>query len=110
MEQLKRRIRRPYPGAEQVRSDATRGPTLADIQILARARAEAAITVLAALMYRETANAYARVAAAKELLYWGWGRPLLPSAGEGPREVLHLIERIIINPDPDSKPSALAST
>ena len=103
MDELKRRIRRPFPRTERAAGDGYKAPTLADIQTLARARTEAAVTVLAAIMYRETANAFARVAAAKELLYWGWGRPVLPTTDEGPGEVLQRIERVIVNPDRSSE-------
>jgi len=59
--------------------------------------------LLAAIRYRETASAFARVAAAKELLYWGWGRPALPTTTDGrPSEVLQRIERIIVYPDRSS--------
>jgi hypothetical protein len=104
MDELKRRIRRPFPRAEHDVGDGFKAPTLADIQTLARAKTEAAVTVLAAIMYRETANAFARVAAAKELLYWGWGRPALPTAADGgPSELLHRIERVIVHPDHSSE-------
>ncbi|MGD4018443.1 hypothetical protein QT609_22700, partial [Xanthomonas citri pv. citri] len=49
---------------------------------------------------RETANAFARVAAANAILDRGWGRPVQPLATDhGPMELLHRIERVIVHPD-----------
>ncbi|WP_206733561.1 hypothetical protein [Bradyrhizobium guangzhouense] len=56
--------------------------------------------MLSAIMIRETANPFARVAAAKELLDRGWGRPAQPFAtNHGPLELLTRIERVIVHPD-----------
>lgn len=58
-------------------------------------------------MVRETANTFARVAAAKELLDRGWGKPAQPLANsQGPLELLTRIERVIVHPD---NPSAAAN-
>ncbi|MGY8706366.1 hypothetical protein RAD16_11565 [Bradyrhizobium sp. 18BD] len=82
-------------------------PTLAQIRTLARSKTEAAINVLAAIMFRETANAFARVAAANALLAWGWGKPVQPlAADEGPLEMIHRIERVIVHPN---QPPALTN-
>jgi hypothetical protein len=60
------------PVAQQITSEDFMAPTLADIQELARSKTESAINVLSVIMLRETANAFARVAAAKALLDRGW--------------------------------------
>lgn len=66
------RIRRRAPVYQHVAQPITNedymAPTLADIQALARSRTETAIHVLSSIMIRETANPFARVAAAKELI------------------------------------------
>lgn len=98
------RIRRRLPVYQHVAQPMTRedylSPTLADIEALARSRTETAIHVLSAIMIRETANPFARVAAAKELLDRGWGRPVQPLAtNHGPLELLTRIERVIVHPD-----------
>ncbi|QFI77314.1 hypothetical protein F8237_25765 [Bradyrhizobium betae] len=88
------------PVAEQPNSENFRAPTLLAIQDLARSRTESAINVLSAIMLRETANAFARVAAANAILDRGWGRPVQPLATDhGPMELLHRIERVIVHPD-----------
>jgi hypothetical protein len=51
-------------------------------------------------MFRETANAFARVAAAKAILDRAWGKPVQPlAADEGPPELLHRIERAVVHPE-----------
>jgi hypothetical protein len=64
MNKLKRRTELYLSVAQHVVGEGFRTPSLADIESLARAKTEAAINVLAAIMFRETANAFARVAAA----------------------------------------------
>jgi hypothetical protein len=55
-------------------------------------------------MLRETANAFARVAAANAILDRGWGRPVQPLAtDQGPIELLTRIERVIVHPDNPSQ-------
>ncbi|WP_246791485.1 hypothetical protein [Bradyrhizobium commune] len=81
-------------------SDGIGDPTLEDIRLLARSKTEAAINVLSAIMYKESANAFARVAAANALLDRGWGKPVQPLAtDEGPLELIHRIERVIVHPN-----------
>ncbi|KJC34149.1 hypothetical protein UB31_38725 [Bradyrhizobium sp. LTSP849] len=88
------------PVAEEPNSERFRAPTLVAVQDLARSRTESAINVLSAIMLRETANAFARVAAANAILDRGWGRPVQPLATDhGPMELLHRIERVIVHPD-----------
>nr|QDP21189.1 hypothetical protein FNV92_02985 [Bradyrhizobium cosmicum] len=100
MARLKREMRFYQPVAEQPNSEHFRAPTLLAIQDLARSRTESAINVLSAIMLRETANAFARVAAANAILDRGWGGPVQPLATDhGPMELLHRIERVIVHPD-----------
>ncbi|MGX4803190.1 hypothetical protein [Bradyrhizobium guangdongense] len=73
---------------------------MADIQALARSRTEPAIHVLPSTMVRQTANTFARLAAAKRLLDRGWGKPAQPLANsEGPLELLTRIESVIVHRD-----------
>ncbi|MGY3391565.1 hypothetical protein ACVWW6_004156 [Bradyrhizobium sp. USDA 3311] len=66
-------------------------------------RREAALNVLAAIMLRETANAFAHVAAANAILDRGWGKPVQPlTTDNAPLELLHRIERVIVHPDHSS--------
>jgi len=100
MTRLRRRIPLYQPVAQQITSEDFMAPTLADIQELARSKTESAINVLSVIMLRETANAFARVAAAKALLDRGWGRPVQPlSTDQGPLELLTRIERVIVHPE-----------
>ena len=100
MTRFRRRTQLGLPVAQHVPSENLKIPTLPDIQSIARDRTEAALNVLSAIMNRETANAFARVAAAKELLERGWGRPVQPLATDaGPIEFVHKIERVIVHPN-----------
>ncbi|MBC9876368.1 hypothetical protein G8O24_03290 [Bradyrhizobium sp. INPA01-394B] len=100
MTRIRRRIPVYQHVAQPMTSEDYMAPTLADIQALARSRTETAVHVLSSIMVRETANAFARVAAAKELLDRGWGKPAQPLANsQGPLELLTRIERVIVHPD-----------
>lgn len=100
MKKLKRGAEPSVPVAQQVMGESFMTPTLADVETLARAKTEAAINVLAVIMYRETASPFARVAAANAILDRGWGRPVQPlAAAKAPVELLHRIERVIVHPD-----------
>lgn len=99
MTKFRRRTELNAPVVQRVRSGEVGSPTLDDIEALARTKTEAALNMLAAIMYRETANAFARVAAAKAILDRGWGKPLQPLATDRtPLELLHRIERVIVHP------------
>jgi hypothetical protein len=100
MARLKRQLQFYQPVAQEAGTERFRAPTILDIQDLARSRTESAINVLSAIMLRETANAFARVAAANAILDRGWGRPVQPLANDGaPLELLQRIERVIVYPD-----------
>ncbi|WP_426614668.1 hypothetical protein [Bradyrhizobium sp. McL0616] len=100
MKKLKRGNEPPVPVVQQAVSESFMAPTLADVETLARAKTEAAINVLAVIMYRETASPFARVAGATAILDRGWGKPVQPLATDkAPVELLHRIERVIVHPD-----------
>jgi hypothetical protein len=80
-------------------------PTI--IKSLARAHTETAINVLAGIMNQPDAPPAARVTAAEALLNRGWGKPAQAIVGgddeDNPINVLHKIERLIVDPsDPNS--------
>ncbi|UPJ56684.1 hypothetical protein [Bradyrhizobium sp. 192] len=107
MTKFRRRTEFGLPVPQHVPSENPKITTLSDIQSLARDKTEAALLVLAAIMNRETANAFARVAAAKELLDRGWGRPVQQLATDaGPVEFVQKIERVIVHPN---QPQAIAN-
>ena len=77
---------------------------LTDIRSLARSYTEMAIQTLAGVAQNGQSES-ARVAAAEALLSRGWGKPPQPISGdeENPFEILHRIERVIVDPaDKDS--------
>ena len=76
----------------------------AEIKALAKKHSKAAIKVLAAIMNQADGPATARVSAAQALLDRGWGKAAQPVAGEdGGLPVLAKIERVIVDPAPESK-------
>jgi hypothetical protein len=78
----------------------------AEIKALAKKHSKAAIKVLAAIMNQADGPATARVSAAQALLDRGWGKAAQPVAGEdGSVPVLAKIERVIVDPAPESKKS-----
>lgn len=100
MTKFRRRTELHLPVAEHVVREGFRAPTLADTKPWHKPRPKAALNVLATIMFRETANAFARVAAANSILDRGWGKPVQPLATDArPRELLQRIERIIVHPD-----------
>src|SRR3982751_5261488 len=103
MPKFRRRTELHLPVAQHVATEAFRAPTLADIETLARAKTEAALNVLAAIMFRATVNACAGVPAANAILDRGWGKPVQPLATDArPRELLQRIEHIIVHSDDPS--------
>lgn len=78
---------------------------LTQIRSLARSHTDSALKVLAGIMNEPEAPHAARVSAANALLDRGWGKPAQPLSGddENPVNVLHRIERVIVNaPDSNS--------
>ncbi len=101
MTKFRRRTALGLPVPQHVSSENVAAATLPNIQASAKDKTEAALKVLAAIMYRETANPFARVAAAKEILDRGWGKPVQPlTTDAGPLELVHQIQRIIVHPKP----------
>jgi hypothetical protein len=81
--------------------------TLTDIRSLARSHTRSAILALAGVMRSKDATHAARVSAANALLDRGWGKPpqALHTGEDGALELIHRIERVIVQPD---KPEAEA--
>jgi len=75
--------------------------TLTDIRSLARSHTRSAILALAGVMRSKDATHAARVSAANALLDRGWGKPpqALHTGEDGALELIHRIERVIVQPD-----------
>ena len=72
---------------------------------LARGRTRTALSVLAAVMRNPKTPPAARIAAANAILDRGWGKPpqAIHNGVDGALELIHRIERIIVDPEnPDS--------
>ena len=75
--------------------------TLTEIRSLARSHTRSAINALAGIMRSKSATPAARVSAANAILDRGWGKPpqATENAGDGARELIHRIERVIVHPE-----------
>jgi hypothetical protein len=82
-------------------NDETSMPrSLTEIRSIARSHTRTAINVLAGIMNCSDATAAARVAAANAILDRGWGKPKQATEnGDGAIEVIHKIERVIVDPE-----------
>ena len=78
--------------------------TLTEIRSLARSHTKTALNVLVGIMRSEDATVAARVSAANAILDRGWGKATQPVGNDdGPLELIHRIERVIVHPEnPDS--------
>jgi hypothetical protein len=79
--------------------------SLTEIRSLARGRTRTALRVLAAVMRNPKTPPAARIAAANAILDRGWGKApqAIQNGDEGAFELIHRIERIIVDPEnPDS--------
>ena len=79
--------------------------SLTQISSLARSHTRTAINVLVGVMRSKDATATAKVSAANAILDRGWGKAAqaIENGGDGPLELIHRIERIIVDPEnPDS--------
>jgi hypothetical protein len=79
--------------------------TITEIRSLARSHTQTAVNVLVGIMRSKDATAAARVSAANAILDRGWGKAAqsLENGDDGALELIHRIERIIVNPEnPDS--------
>jgi hypothetical protein len=76
------------------------GKTLTEIRSIARGHTRTAIRTLVGIMRSENATHAARVSAANAILDRGWGKPpqALTNGEDGPLELIHRIERIIVDP------------
>jgi hypothetical protein len=80
--------------------------TVTEIRSIARSHTRTAINVLVGVMRSKEAMAAARVSAANAILDRGWGKAAqaLENGDDGPLELIHRIERIIVHPEnSDSK-------
>lgn len=80
--------------------------TLTEIRSIARSHTRTAINVLAGIMRSKDATPAARVSAANAILDRGWGKVAQPleNGNDRPLELIHRIERVIVNPEnSDSK-------
>jgi hypothetical protein len=75
--------------------------SLTEIRSLARSHTRTAIHVLVGIMRSKDATAAARVSAANAILDRGWGKATQPvgNGDDGALELIHRIERIIVDPE-----------
>jgi hypothetical protein len=74
--------------------------TVTEIRSLARSHTRTALRVLVGVMRSKDATAAARVSAANAILDRGWGKaPQAIENGGGPLELIHRIERVIVDPE-----------
>lgn len=79
----------------------SRARTLTEIRSVARSHTRTAVNVLVGIMRSKDATAAARVSAANAILDRGWGKAAQPAenGADGPLELTHRIERIIVSPE-----------
>ena len=82
-------------------SQSTMAKSLTEIRSLARSHTRTAINVLVGIMRSKGATAAARVSAANAILDRGWGKATQPvgNGDDGALELIHRIERIIVDPE-----------
>ena len=75
--------------------------TITEIRSLARSHTRTAINVLVGVMRSKDATHAARVSAANAILDRGWGKApqALGNGDDGALELVHRIERVIVQPD-----------
>jgi hypothetical protein len=80
--------------------------SLTEIRSLARGRTKSALNVLIAVMRSTKSPPAARIAAANAILDRGWGRPpqAIQNGDDGAFELIHRIERIIVDPENSDSP------
>jgi hypothetical protein len=78
-----------------------RAKVVTEIRSLARSHTRTALNVLVGVMRSKDATAAAKVTAANAILDRGWGKAVqaIENGGEGPLELIHKIERIIVHPE-----------
>jgi hypothetical protein len=79
----------------------SRARTLTEIRSIARSHTRTAINVLAGIMRSKDATPAARVSAANSILDRGWGKVAQPldHGNDGSLELIHRIERVIVDPE-----------
>jgi hypothetical protein len=88
------------------RTSMPRARAVTEIRSPARSHTRTALNVLVGVMRSKDATATAKVSAANAILDRGWGKAAqaIENGGEGPLELIHKIERIIVHPEnPDSE-------
>ena len=75
--------------------------TVTEIRSLARSHTRTALNVLVGVMRSKDATAAARVSAANAILDRGWGKAAqaIENGDGGALELIHRIERIIVDPE-----------
>ncbi len=75
--------------------------TILEIRSLARGHTRTALNVLVGVMRNKDATPAARVSAANAILDRGWGKATQPlqNGDDGPLELIHRIERVIVHPE-----------
>ncbi len=90
----------PEPARLPARRKTSSARTLTEIRSLARSHTRTALRALVGIMRSEDATPAARVSAANAILDRGWGKAAQPirSGEDGVLELIHRIERIIVQP------------
>jgi hypothetical protein len=75
--------------------------TITEIRSMARSHTRTALNVLVGVMRSKDATAAARVSAANAILDRGWGKAAqaIENGDGGALELIHRIERIIVDPE-----------
>jgi hypothetical protein len=75
--------------------------TVVEVRSLARSHTRTAINALLGVLRSKDATHAARVSAATAILDRGWGRPAqaLQNGDDRALELIHRIERVIVNPE-----------
>jgi len=75
--------------------------SVTEIRSLARSHTRTALNVLVGVMRSKGATAAARISAANAILDRGWGKATqaIENGGDGAPELVHRIERIIVDPE-----------
>ena len=78
--------------------------TVTEIRSLARSHTRTALNVLVGVMRSKDATAAARVSAANAILDRGWGKAAqaIENGDGGAVELIHRIERVIVDVDPEN--------
>ncbi|MGY8706364.1 hypothetical protein RAD16_11555 [Bradyrhizobium sp. 18BD] len=89
------------PPRSPARKRTSRARTLTEIRSLARSHTRTALRVLVGIMRSDDATPAARVSAANAILDRGWGKATQPieNGDDGPLELVHRIERVIVHPE-----------